>query len=73
VFSSLDHAGAIADALQLYPRTRIDRTVQISTNKHNRTLFHLRTLTKFAPRLRTGTKERIETRGSTRRILTRLS
>ena len=41
---ALDQAGSIADALQLYQRNRVDRTVKIvNQSTANRTLFHLRT------------------------------
>lgn len=40
---SLDQAGSIADALQLYQRNRIDRTSRIvNQSTANRSLFHLR-------------------------------
>ena len=42
---ALDQAGSIADALQLYQRNRVDRTVRIvNQSTANRTLFHLRTV-----------------------------
>ncbi len=42
---ALDHAGSIPDALQLYQRNRIDRTVRIvNQSTANRALFHLRTV-----------------------------
>ncbi len=42
---TLDQAESIADALQLYQRNRVDRTVRIvNQSTANRTLFHLRTV-----------------------------
>ena len=42
---ALDHADSIPDALQLYQRNRIDRTVRIvNQSTANRELFHLRTV-----------------------------
>ena len=42
---ALDHADSIPDALQLYQRNRIDRTVRIvNQSTANRALFHLRTV-----------------------------
>ena len=42
---ALDQADSIADALQLYQRNRVDRTVKIvNQSTANRTLFHLRTV-----------------------------
>jgi salicylate hydroxylase len=42
---ALEQADSIADALQLYQRNRIDRTVRIvNQSTANRTLFHLRTV-----------------------------
>jgi salicylate hydroxylase len=42
---ALDQAGSLADALQLYQRNRVDRTVKIvNQSTANRTLFHLRTV-----------------------------
>ena len=42
---ALDQAASIADALQLYQRNRVDRTVKIvNQSTANRTLFHLRTV-----------------------------
>ena len=42
---ALDQADSIADALQLYQRNRVDRTVRIvNQSTANRTLFHLRTV-----------------------------
>jgi salicylate hydroxylase len=42
---ALDQAGSIVDALQLYQRNRVDRTVRIvDQSTANRTLFHLRTV-----------------------------
>jgi salicylate hydroxylase len=42
---ALDQAGSLADALQLYQRNRVDRTVRIvNQSTANRTLFHLRTV-----------------------------
>jgi salicylate hydroxylase len=42
---ALDQAGSIPDALQLYQRNRVDRTVRIvNQSTANRRLFHLRTV-----------------------------
>jgi len=42
---ALDQADSIPDALQLYQRNRVDRTVKIvNQSTANRTLFHLRTV-----------------------------
>jgi salicylate hydroxylase len=42
---ALDQAGSLVDALQLYQRNRVDRTVRIvNQSTANRTLFHLRTV-----------------------------
>jgi salicylate hydroxylase len=42
---TLDQVGSIAEALQLYQRNRVDRTVKIvNQSTANRTLFHLRTV-----------------------------
>ena len=42
---ALDHADSIPDALELYERNRIDRTVRIvNQSTANRALFHLRTV-----------------------------
>jgi salicylate hydroxylase len=42
---ALDQADSIPDALQLYERNRVDRTVRIvNQSTANRTLFHLRTV-----------------------------
>jgi salicylate hydroxylase len=42
---ALDHADSIPDALQLYQRNRVDRTVRIvNQSTANRALFHLRTV-----------------------------
>ena len=42
---ALGQADSIADALQLYQRNRVDRTVKIvNQSTANRTLFHLRTV-----------------------------
>jgi salicylate hydroxylase len=42
---ALDQADSIPDALQLYQRNRIDRTIRIvNQSSANRTLFHLRTV-----------------------------
>ena len=42
---ALEHADSIPDALQLYQRNRIDRTVRIvNQSTANRALFHLRTV-----------------------------
>jgi salicylate hydroxylase len=42
---ALDQADSIPDALQLYQRNRVDRTVRIvNQSTANRTLFHLRTV-----------------------------
>ena len=42
---ALDQADSITDALQLYQRNRVDRTVRIvNQSTANRTLFHLRTV-----------------------------
>jgi 2-polyprenyl-6-methoxyphenol hydroxylase-like FAD-dependent oxidoreductase len=42
---ALDHADSIPDALELYERNRIDRTVRIvNQSTANRELFHLRTV-----------------------------
>jgi salicylate hydroxylase len=42
---ALDQTDSIADALQLYQRNRVDRTVRIvNQSTANRTLFHLRTV-----------------------------
>jgi len=42
---ALDQADSIVDALQLYQRNRVDRTVRIvNQSTANRTLFHLRTV-----------------------------
>lgn len=42
---SLDQAGTIADALQLYQANRIERTARIVRESHrNRTLFHLESI-----------------------------
>ena len=71
---ALDHADSIADALQLYQRNRVDRTVKLSINRPpTARSFICAPSMKFARRLRSGTKERTETRGSTPTILSRLS
>lgn len=42
---ALDQADSISDALQLYQRNRVDRTIKIvNQSTANRTLFHLRTV-----------------------------
>ena len=42
---ALDQADSIPDALQLYQRNRVDRTMRIvNQSTANRTLFHLRTV-----------------------------
>ena len=42
---ALDQAPSIPDALQLYQRNRIERTIRIvNQSTANRTLFHLRTV-----------------------------
>jgi salicylate hydroxylase len=56
---ALDQADSIADALQLYQRNRVYRTVRIvDQSTANRTLFHLRTVDEMRRRLRSLARNR---------------
>ena len=71
---ALDHADSIPDALQLYQRNRVDRTVRIvNQSTANRALFHLRTVDGIRDSFAKRDEGADQTRGFTPTILSKLT